>query len=327
MSFAQVLKEIGRGGKGSRDLSVEEAHQLFGAMLDGGVPELELGGLLLALRVKTESVSELLGFSQALAERLYRLDFPAGELRPVVIGSYNGARRQPNLTPLIALLLQRMGVPTLVHGTLEGHGRVASAYIFRELGILPCGTLAQAQAALDQDKLAFVPTAVLAPGLANLLSLRNRLGVRNSGHTVAKLIDPFGGGALKLVSVTHPEVLAKTHEYFLATGDSALLMRGTEGEPYANPRRRPKIEYFHDNAVQVLFEQEHTPAEQLAELEQNTEARATAEYIRKVMAGSANLPMPIVNQLACCLYGAGYTSDFNQAKAIVAVETRGLAAA
>ena len=196
MNFAQYIKEIGRGSNGSHDLGSEEAQQLFGAMLDGGVPDLELGGILLAMRVKTESVPELLGFAQALAERVHRLQPPAGSgaIRPVVIASYNGARRQPNLTPLVALLLQRMGLPVLVHGTLEGQGRVASAYIFRELGILPCATLGQAQAAMNKDKLAFVPTAVLAPGLANLLSLRSRLGVRNSGHTVAKLMDPFAGG-------------------------------------------------------------------------------------------------------------------------------------
>lgn len=39
------------------------------------------------------------------------------------------------------------------------------------------------------------------------------------------------------------------------------------------------------------------------------------------------LPLPLVNQIACCLYGAGYTDDMNQAKAIVAVETSSLAAA
>ena len=327
MSFAQYIKEIGRGTNGSHDLGTEEAHQLFGAILDGGVPDLELGAILLSLRIKTESVPELLGFTQALSERVYQLQPPKGAVRPVVIGTYNGARRQPNLTPLVALLLQRMGLPVLVHGTLEGQGRVASAYIFRELGILPCATLTQVQTAMDNDKLAFVPTAVLAPGLASLLSLRNRLGVRNSGHTVAKLIDPFGGAALKLVSVTHPEVLLKLHEFFIATGDTALLMRGTEGEPYANPRQRPKIEFFRDGAGQVLFELAHTPAEHLAQLEQNTDAKATADYIRKVMSGTAPLPLPIVNLLACCLFGAGYTSDFNQAKAVVAVETRSLAAA
>ena len=35
------------------------------------------------------------------------------------------------------------------------------------------------------------------------------------------------------------------------------------------------------------------------------------------------LPKPIANQLACCLLASGYTDDFNQAKAVVAVETNG----
>ena len=44
-------------------------------------------------------------------------------------------------------------------------------------------------------------------------------------------------------------------------------------------------------------------------------------------AGLVPVPLPLVNQIACCLYGAGYTDDMNQAKAIVAVETGSLAAA
>ena len=41
----------------------------------------------------------------------------------------------------------------------------------------------------------------------------------------------------------------------------------------------------------------------------------------------ASVPLPLVNQLACCLFAAGYTNDMNQAKAIAAVETGSLAAA
>jgi anthranilate phosphoribosyltransferase len=325
MSFAHYIREIGRGDSGARDLSMEDAHQLYAAMLDGGVPELELGAILLALHTKMESLSELLGFYEALSERVHRLQPPEGEVRTVVIPSYNGARSRPNLLPLVALLLQRLHVPVLVHGTLEGHGRIASAYIFRELGILPCGTLAQVQGALDSDKLAFVPTAVLSPGLANLLALRSRLGVRNSAHIMAKLIDPFGGVSLRIAGVSHPHYLELMREFFLAVGEWAIVMHSTEGEAYANPKQRPRIDLLRDGESQVLFEQEHTqetPAEP-----QELEAKATAAWIRKVMEGAIALPLPMVNQLACILFGAGYTSDFNQAKAIVAVETRSLAAA
>src|SRR5690606_26044048 len=99
----------------------------------------------------------------------------------------------PNLVPLVAMALARIGVPVLVHGALEGNGRVASACIFRELSIMPCATLAQAQRSLNEGQITFVPTAVLAPGLARLLALRARLGVRNSAHTIVKLMDPFDG--------------------------------------------------------------------------------------------------------------------------------------
>jgi len=320
MSYARYIKEIGRGAKGSRELTVDDARQLYAAMLDGGVPELELGAVLLALRMKTESLSELLGFHQALSERVTRLRPRAGRARTLLVPSYNGARSQPNLMPLVVLLLQRLGVPVLVHGTLEGNGRVASALIFRELDLLPCLTLTQAQDALDQDGLAFVPTALLSSGLAHLLALRQRLGVRNTAHTLVKMIDPFAGAGLRLVCMTHPDYLQRARELFLATGEVALVMRGTEGEAYANPNKRPRIELYRDGAAQLLFEQEHMTPQ--AAPPQELEAKATATWIRKALQGSVALPQPIVNQLACCLYGSGYCTDLNEAKAVVAVELR-----
>jgi anthranilate phosphoribosyltransferase len=150
VSYAQYIKEIGRGAQGSRDLSPEEARQLYAAMLDGGVPDLELGAILIALRVKGESLDEMLGFMAAIDERMNLLDMPHGRVRPVVLPSYNGARKEANLTPLLALLLQRFGVPVLVHGLLEGYGRVTSAQILRELGHMPVGSAQQAQQTLEK---------------------------------------------------------------------------------------------------------------------------------------------------------------------------------
>lgn len=327
MSFSRYIKEIGRGAEGPGELSEQDAYQLFGAMLDGGVPDLELGAILLALRVKTETLSELIGFCGALNERLFRLCAPIGKAKPVLLPSYNGARHQPNLLPLLALLLQRFGAPVLVHGTLNGNGRVASAYVFRELGIMPCANLTQAQDALDKEGIAFAPTAVLAPGLADLLSLRGRLGVRSSAHLIAKLIDPFEGGGLRVVSASHPSYIEKMHELLVATGAHALLLRGTEGEPFANPERRPRIEYFHDATAQVLFEAETGPLRNIPTLPAIIDAATAAAWIKKVLAGEIPVPLPIVNQLACCLFASGYANDMNQAKAIVAVETGSLAAA
>lgn len=327
MGFAHYLKEIGRGADGSRPLSQDDAQQLMSAMLDGGVPDLEMGAILLAMRVKGESLDELLGFYQALDARVYHLTAPSGGPRPVLIPTYNGARRQPNLTPLIALWLKQFGVPVLLHGEMEGHGRVASVQVLRELDILPCTTLAQAQARLNNDRIAFVPTSIFSPGLAALLSVRNRLGVRNSAHTLVKLIDPFDGEGLRLVSVSHPDYHKLLSAFLAATGFDALLMRGTEGEPYANPKRRPELLFYQGGEARVLFEAESGPIKTVPALPDSCDAATTARWIKRVLAREKSAPSPLVNQLACCLYAAGYSQDFNQAKAIAAVETGSLAAA
>lgn len=324
MRTMQIIKRIAQPDGHACDLAEGEAHELFAGMLDGGLPDLELGAVLIALHLKSESGGELLGFHRALCERLYTLTPPVAQARPVVLPAYGGARTQHNLLPLLGLLLRRLGIPVLFHGTLEGSGRLASVYILRELGVLPSASLRQAQATLEQERIAYVPTAALCPGLAALLALRNRLGVRNSAHLVAKLLDPFGGGGVLVIGASRAPTLDKLAGALLDLGASALLLASTEGEPFASPRRRPRIERFQQGAREILFEEEAGPVKSVAGLPASIDAHATAEWMRLAMAGEAPIPHPLVNQLACCLYACGYTDDMNQAKAIAAVEAGSL---
>jgi anthranilate phosphoribosyltransferase len=326
MAYAFYIKEIGRGKEGARDLSGDEAYHLFAALLDGGVPELELGAILMTLRMKGESASEILGFQRAVDERTQRLRLESA-VRPVVIPTYNGARHAPNLLPLVALLLTRLGIPVLMHGVLHGEGRVATVYVLRELGILPSVSLAQAQAELETDGLAFLPTQALAPGLAALLALRSRLGVRNVSHTLVKLMNAFDGDNVRVLSASHPHYLGVIREYMMATGSRGLLLRATEGEAFANPVRRPQIEYFADGRREILFEEEGGPLAVLPNLPRSIDAATSAAWIRRALAGEVPVPLPILHQLACLLYASGYSADMHQAKAVVAVATRGLSAA
>ncbi|MGE5469941.1 MAG: DNA-binding protein YbiB [Bacteroidota bacterium] len=320
MSYAHYIKEIGRGAQGARDLAGDDARQLYGAILDGGVPDLELGAILLALRVKGESLDEMLGFLAATDERTDHLDMPHGRVRPVVLPSYNGARKEANLTPLLALLLQRFGVPVLVHGLLEGFGRVTSGHIFRELGIMPAASSGQAQVMLQEKGLAFVPLSALAPGIHNLLALRARMGVRNSAHSLVKLLNPFAGEAVLVAPATHPDFIDLMRNMLIARGDRAILLRGTEGEPFANPKRRPRLEYVYAEAADVLFEAEHESLRALPNLPDGADAAQTAKWTQRVLDKQAALPKPLANQLACLLLASGYAENLNQAKAIVAVE-------
>jgi anthranilate phosphoribosyltransferase len=129
---------------------------------------------------------------------------------------------------------------------------------------------------------------------------------------------------LRLVSVSHPDYLTKMREFFETTGLRALLLRGTEGEAFANPKRRPDLLYCDDGQSKLLFEAEAGPLKTVPHLPNAIDAVTTAAWIRDAMAGRQPIPLAIINQLACCLYGTGYTSDMNQAKAIVAMETNSL---
>lgn len=324
MPFVRYLKTLAGSMDSSAALDEADAHDLFAAMLDGGVPDLELGALLAALWMRGETAAHLMGFRRALASRTFPMEPLEEGLRPVVLPAYGGAREWPNLLPLLAMLLQRLNVPVLVHGTLEGGGRVAAAYVLRELGVMPCASVRAAREALHADHLAFVPTGVLSPGLAQVLALKNRLGMRSMGHLAAKLLDPFGDAVLVVgaSSAARRERLAET---LLAGGGNALLLASCEGEPVCHPLHRPAIDWITDATRVRLFEAERGPDKPVPGLPAAVDAAATASWIRRGLAGDALLPHPLVNQFACCLHATGYAADMNQAKAIAVVEAGGRA--
>lgn len=167
---AAVIKNIGRGKKGARDMSRDDARVLYGHMLDGNVSDLELGAILLAMRIKGESVQEIAGFMDAAEASFPQIPAWAGECAPVIVPSYNGARKMANLTPLLALLLAREGVPVLVHGVLTDPGRITTAEIFQAMGLQPAGSVAGVHAAFAAGQPCFVPIETLAPKMAHLLS-------------------------------------------------------------------------------------------------------------------------------------------------------------
>jgi anthranilate phosphoribosyltransferase len=269
----------------------------------------------------------LFGFHSALEARSFRLSPPAAPAKPVVLASFTGTRRQPNLVPLLALALQRFGVPVLIHGALHVSHGVGSAHVLRELGIMPCAHLTDAQAALDERKVAFVPTALLAPGLAELFHASARLGFGNAVSTVSKLLDPFEGDSLKLIATADDVEHALLQEFLAATGANAMLLSATEGEPFADPRCRPAMVHYSNGESRVLFDAESKALLDFPTAPSVDNAVETAQWIRRILKGEVPVPLPIVNQLACCLFGAGYTHDVNQAKAITAIETGSLAAA
>ncbi|MDP2018310.1 DNA-binding protein YbiB [Hydrogenophaga sp.] len=290
MGISQYIKEIGRGKDGARSLTRAQATDLLGQVLDGTVTDLEVGGFCLAMRIKGETADEMAGFLDATHARLHKL--PDNDHTTVVLPSYNGARKLPVLTPLLALLLARRGVPVLVHGTATEDKRVFASAVFAELGVQPAARVP----ALEAGEVAFVPTEVLCPGLKRLLDVRRAVGLRNPAHSLVKLMNPCAGRGFIVGSYTHPEYASSMAATWALTGAHALLLRGTEGEPVADARRTPRMEIFQDGERTEVQPQQDGPLAQLPSLPA-VDAVSTAAYIRAVLDGTLPIPTPIALQV------------------------------
>lgn len=291
MGISQYIKEIGRGKQGARPLTRAQAADLFGQVLDGTVTDLEVGAFCLAMRIKGETAQEMGGFLDAACARINRI--PAGPAPLVVIPSYNGARKLPVLTPLLALLVARRGLPVLIHGTATESARVFVPDVLASLGVK---TLAAAQA-VEPGHVAYAPTELLSPGLKRLLDVRRTVGLRNPAHSLVKLMNPCAGDAVIVSSYTHPEYAISMGEVFELMGSTALLLRGTEGEAVADARRLPQMEGFIRGRRVLLEAGQKGTLTTLPELPPDVSPEGTASYIREVLAGTKSIPASIAQQV------------------------------
>jgi anthranilate phosphoribosyltransferase len=294
MSIATYLREIGRGREGARALTRVQAGDLMGQILAGEVSDVQLGGFALAMRIKGETAEELAGFMDAVLPR--NLPLAAAD-RVVLLPSYNGARKLPNLTPLLAVLLARAGVPVLVHGMLKDASRVTSAAVFSQLGLPPCVSAAELAGRWMAGTPAFMALERLNPPLHTLLTLREQLGLRNPGHTLAKIL-PALPGALRVVNHTHPEYGESLAAYLDLDRANALLLRGTEGEPVADARRTPRMSAWlgGERCAELGCEAAGGSLASLPDLPDHDIGR-TVRYIEDVLAGRKPVPAPLARQL------------------------------
>ena len=290
MGIAQYIKEIGRGKQGARSITRAQAADLMGQMLDGALSDLEVGAFCLAMRIKGETAEEMAGFLDATHALLHKVPTQSPA---VVLPSYNGARKLPVLSPLLGLALAQRGVPVVMHGCASENARVHAQNVLVAGGI-------PAQAAIKMvanGEFQFVPTALLHPGLERLLQVRRTVGVRNSAHSLVKLMNPCAGPALVISSYTHPEYLASMTATLTLTQGHAMLLRGTEGEAVADARRTPQMDIFMNGVQRTVQAQQSGSLQAVPELPSDTDAARTADYMRDVLDKRKPMPHSIALQV------------------------------
>ena len=295
MSISHYIKEIGRGRDGARALDRLQAADLMGRILDGSVSDLELGAFCIAMRIKGETAEEMAGFLDATHARLHLMD---AQSPVVVLPSYNGARKLPVLTPLLAHLFAREGLAVVIHGTATESKRVTSQEVLSAMGVQPLKQIRS----VHPGEVVYVPTDILSAGLKRLLDVRRVIGLRNPAHSLVKLMNPTTAhDALLVSSYTHPEYAVSMAATFELTGSHALLLRGTEGEVVADARRTPQIDAFVRGTRTPLVEAQAGSLIKLPELPTDIDATSTARYTEAVLTGKLPIPAPLNAQVQAAL--------------------------
>ena len=221
--FAPYVRILGRGPGKSRSLTRDEARHALGMVLRGEATREQVGAMLMLLRYRGEAADEMAGLVEAAREharlpwifhRQVDLDWP----------SYaDGRTRGLPWYLLSALLLARAGLRVLMHGPLNGPGRVALVESLQHLGLSP------GIESLTSTGFAFVPLETICPALADLLALRGVLGLRSPLNTVCRLLNPADarGG---VDGVFHPNYIAVHVGTAALLGRSVSVLKGGGGE-------------------------------------------------------------------------------------------------
>ena len=255
-----IIQRIATGPDLSKDITEDEARLGMQGVLSGEIDPVRAGIFLIALRMKRETPEENRGVLQAI------LDTREGVVADVddvvdIADPYDGYNRTIPASPFLAPLLAELGIPAVSHG-LNAVGPkygVTHRHVLAAAGVDVDLGSADAAARLADPAIgwAYVDQAHYAPGLHDLIDLRQRMVKRSVITTVEVLARPISGRARThfvtgYVHKPYPPVYADLARH--AGFDSALIIRGVEGGIIPSLRQAGKYFAYTDGGEEAGFD-------------------------------------------------------------------------
>ncbi len=306
--FAVFVRILGKGKRGARDLTREEAREAMSMLIDGKIEDTQLGAFLMLLRHKEESAEELAGFTEAVRERLQApaitvdIDWP----------TYAGKRRHLPWYLLAAKCLAQNGIRILMHGGgAHTAGRLYSEQLLDLLKITRCNDWNAVAHALDNSQLAFMPLSAWMPALQRMIDQRNILGLRSPIHSLARILNPLDARC-GLQSIFHPGYQPNHREASRLLGDNSIVIKGEGGEIEVNP---DGVSHLYGTTAGVAWDEEW-PA--LSPQRHVKPAQLDPQHLLAVWRGAKDAygELAVVATMALALRGLGQPREaaFEQAR-------------
>jgi anthranilate phosphoribosyltransferase len=184
-----------------RSLSVDEAHAAMASVMDGEASPALLAALLVALRMRGETVEELAGFASAMRERVLRVEAPEGAID--VVGTGGDGSGTFNISTTAALVVAASGTPVAKHGNRAMTSQSGSADVLDALGVRIDHDAASAGASLRDVGFAFLFAPGFHPAMKHAGPTRREIGVRTAFNLIGPLTNP-AGTTRQLLGVADP---------------------------------------------------------------------------------------------------------------------------
>jgi anthranilate phosphoribosyltransferase len=173
-----------------RTLAFEEARLAMGSVMDGEATPAQLAALLVALRMRGETVDELAGFATAMRERVLRVEAPPNVVD--VVGTGGDGSGTFNISTAAALVVASTGVPVAKHGNRAITSRSGSADVLDALGVRIDHSADTAAQSIRDVGFAFLFAPNFHPAMKHAGPTRREIGIRTSFNLLGPLTNPAG---------------------------------------------------------------------------------------------------------------------------------------
>ena len=217
---------IGRVASGAA-LSVDESRAAFDAMMAGEATPSQMGGFLMALRVRGETVDEITGGAQAMRARALKIDAPEGTID--TCGTGGDAKGTFNISTAAALVAAGCGVPVAKHGNRALSSRSGSADLLAALGVTIDADMALVRDALWEAGIGFLMAPRHHGAMRHVGPTRIELGTRTVFNLLGPLANP-AGAARQLIGVFDPKWATPMAEVLRNLGSECVwVVHGSDG--------------------------------------------------------------------------------------------------
>jgi anthranilate phosphoribosyltransferase len=180
---------IGKVATGAT-LSREEAASAFDSMMSGEATPSQMGGLLMALRVRGETVDEITGAVSAMRSKMLRVNAPADAV--VVVGTGGDGSGSVNVSTCASFIVAGVGVPVAKHGNRALSSRSGAADVLASLGVKIDLTPEQVGRCVAEAGIGFMFAPAHHPAMKNVGPTRVELATRTIFNLLGPLSNPAG---------------------------------------------------------------------------------------------------------------------------------------